>query len=191
MSQASQTTRAPRSSPFPGGFPGHFIGGFALSMLVVLTILGAALWGFWTPIWEALGQAQAHAPDFSRLAALSPAVQIHLYTALAALVLGGLLMAARKGRRFHRTAGWTWVGLVAMTAGASLFITELNHGTWSLIHLFTGWTLIILPLAVFWARRRQVARHRRAMMGLFYGGFAINLVFAFIPGRTMWSLFFG
>ncbi len=74
---------------------------------------------------------------------------------------------------------------------STLFITSLNHGRWSLIHLFTGWTLIILPLAVFWARRRQLVRHRRAMMGLFYGGFAVNLVIAFIPGRTMWALFFG
>ena len=29
------------------------------------------------------------------------------------------------------------------------------------------------------------------MMGLFYGAFAINLIIAFIPGRTMWDLFFG
>ena len=77
------------------------------------------------------------------------------------------------------------------TALSTLFITSLNHGRWSLIHLFTGWTLIILPLAVIWAKRRDVARHRRAMMGLFYGAFAINLIIAFIPGRTMWDLFFG
>jgi len=30
-----------------------------------------------------------------------------------------------------------------------------------------------------------------SMMGLFYGGFAINLFIAFIPGRTMWTLLFG
>jgi uncharacterized membrane protein len=29
------------------------------------------------------------------------------------------------------------------------------------------------------------------MMGLFYGGFAINLFIAFIPGRTMWTMVFG
>ena len=28
-------------------------------------------------------------------------------------------------------------------------------------------------------------------MGLFYGGFAINFFIAFIPGRTMWQMFFG
>jgi uncharacterized membrane protein len=40
-------------------------------------------------------------------------------------------------------------------------------------------------------KRRDVARRRRAMMGLFYGGFAVNIFIAFIPGRTMWNLVFG
>lgn len=80
-----------------------------------------------------------------------------------------------------------WVGLVSVTA----FITSLNQGRWSLLHLFTGWTMIVLPIAVLAARRRNVARHRRSMMGLFYGGFAINLLIAFIPGRALWRMFFG
>ncbi|MDP1641436.1 MAG: DUF2306 domain-containing protein [Phenylobacterium sp.] len=165
--------------------------GFALSLGVVFLILAGAMWGIWPAIGRELAAARPHAPDFAVLAKLSPVVKIHLYTALAALVLGAVLMTARKGRTFHRTAGWMWVALVMTTAVSTLFITSLNQGRWSLIHLFTGWTLIILPLAVIWAKRRDVARHRRAMMGLFYGAFAVNLIIAFIPGRTMWTLFFG
>ncbi|MFN3574967.1 MAG: hypothetical protein ACK4TR_15695 [Phenylobacterium sp.] len=185
MSLASQTPPAP--APARGGF----LKGFALSMGVVALILAAAMGGALDDIAGAAAQARPHAPDLARLTQLPPVIQVHLYTALAALALGGVLMAVRKGRAFHRVAGWVWVALVSVTAGSTLFITSLNHGSWSFIHLFTGWTLIILPLAVLWARRREVARHRRAMMGLFYGGFAINLIIAFIPGRTMWSLFFG
>ena len=107
------------------------------------------------------------------------------------MILGSVLMTLRKGRRFHLVAGWVWVSLVAVTAGSTLFITQLNHGSWSLLHLFTGWTLITLPLAVWAAKRHVVAQHRRAMMGLFYGGFAINFFIAFIPGRAMWVMFFG
>jgi uncharacterized membrane protein len=165
--------------------------GFALSMLVVLAILAAALWRTWPGMVALLADVEPHAPDMALLASLSPVIKVHLYTALAALVLGAGLMAARKGRVFHRTAGWIWVALVMTTALSTLFITSLTPGRWSLIHLFTGWTLIILPLAVIWAKRRNVARHRRAMMGLFYGAFAVNLLIAFIPGRTMWNLFFG
>jgi uncharacterized membrane protein len=160
-------------------------GAFTLAVLVVAM----------TPAREAVLRVAAagrlHAPDLSLLAALSLPIKIHLATALAALVLGAFLMAVRKGRTFHRVAGWAWVSLVSVTAGATLFITSLNHGSWSFLHLFTGWVLIGLPLAVFAAKRHVVVRHRRHMMGLFYGGFAINLFIAFIPGRTLWMMFFG
>lgn len=164
---------------------------FAVSMVAMVVIVGASLWGVWGAVARLALQAQLHAPDLALFNSLTPAIKVHLVAALLALVLGAVLMVVRKGRTFHRVAGWVWVCLVAVTAGATLFITSLNHGKWSILHLFTGWVLLILPLAVMWAKRHNVARHRRAMMGLFYGGFAINLLVAFIPGRTMWMLFFG
>ncbi|WP_293900765.1 DUF2306 domain-containing protein [Phenylobacterium sp.] len=160
-------------------------------MAVVALGLAIALRGVLAQMVQVAATAHPHAPDLVLLGALSPVIKVHLGFAMAALALGGVLMTARKGRAFHRTAGWIWVSTVAVTAGSTLFITSLNHGHWSVLHLFTGWTLLILPLAVVWARRHDVARHRRAMMGLFYGGFAINLVVAFIPGRTLWTAFFG
>ena len=164
---------------------------FALSMAGVAAILALAVGPGGGAAAEFAAKANLHAPDFSLIAALSLPIKIHLATALAALVLGGVLMAVRKGRRFHRVAGWAWVSLVSVTAGATLFITSLNHGSWSLLHLFTAWTLIALPMGVVAAKRHQVTRHRGFMMGLFYGGFAINLGVAFIPGRTLWMTFFG
>ena len=164
---------------------------FALSMAVVAIVIFLAMGPFGGPILRAAAGAHPHAPDLALWARLSLPIKIHLVAALSALALGAVLMAVRKGRTFHRIAGWTWVSLVSVTAGATLFITSLNHGSWSLLHLFTGWTLIVLPLGVMWARRRNVARHRRTMMGLFYGGFAINLLIAFIPGRALWQMFLG
>ena len=153
-------------------------------------ILALSLRGAWAPIANMLGAARLHAPDLALYAAQSPAVKIHLATALVAILLGAVLMLRRKGRAFHRVAGWVWVSLVAVTAGSTLFITSLNHGKWSLLHLITGWVLLVLPLAVMWAKRHDVKRHRRMMMGLFYGGFAINLIVAFIPGRLLWEMLF-
>ena len=132
-----------------------------------------------------------HAPDLALYAGLPLTIQLQIAAAVGALVLGAVLMLVRKGRLFHRAAGWVWVSLAGLVVGTSIFITELNNGAWSLVHLFTGWTLIVLPSAVMWAKRHDVARHRRTMMGLFYGGFAINMFIAFIPGRTMWNMFFG
>lgn len=164
---------------------------FALSMAAAAVVVGLALGPLWGPVIRAVGGARPHAPDLAVFAGLSPAIKVHLFAALAALVLGAALMALRKGRRFHRLAGWAWVALVAVTAGSTLFITSLTPGRWSLLHLLTGWVLIILPLAVIAARRHAVAQHRRRMMGLFYGGFAINLFVALIPGRTLWAMFLG
>lgn len=182
MSSVSQT---------PARTTVNFRTSFALSMAAVVLIVGASLSGAWGAVARMALSARLHAPDMALFNGLSPAIKIHLLTALAALVLGAVLMVVRKGRTFHRVAGWVWVVLVATTAGATLFITSLNHGAWSILHLFTGWVLLITPLAVLWAKRHDVRRHRRTMMGLFYGGFAINLAFAFIPGRTLWMMFFG
>jgi len=164
---------------------------FAVAMAAVTAILAVALRGSGETIGRMVRGAQLHGPDMAIWNALSPAIKIHVLAAVAALLLGGVLMAVRKGRRFHRVAGWGWVGLVSVTAGSTLFITSLNHGSWSVLHLFTAWTLIALPLAVVFARRHMVTRHRGIMMGLFYGGFAVNFFIAFIPGRSMWQMFFG
>jgi uncharacterized membrane protein len=162
-----------------------------LGLAAIALIVGLSLRGAWGAVAHMALSAHPHAPDLALFASLPLAIKIHLLAAVAALVLGAVLMSLRKGRLFHRTAGWVWVSLVSLVAGSSLFITSLSPGRLSILHLFTGWTLIVLPLAVIWAKRHDVARHRRTMMGLFYGGFAINLFIAFIPGRTDWDLFMG
>ena len=182
MSSISQT---PRRAPMSFGVR------FGASMAVVVVIDALSMGNVSGPVARLVAQADPHWPNMALFTALSPVIKVHLTTALAALVLGGVLMTVRKGRTFHRVGGWAWVSLVLATAGSNIFIRDLNHGSWSWLHLFTGWVLLITPLAVFWAKRHDVRRHRRTMMGLFYGGFAINLVFAFIPGRTLWMMFFG
>lgn len=159
--------------------------------LAAAGVVVVAVSPFGAYVARAVGDARPHGPDLVVFAALSPVVKAHLLAALAALALGTVLMLVRKGRTFHRAAGWLWVALAAVVAGSSIFITDLNNGTWSLIHLFTGWVLLALPLAVVAAKRHRVSAHRKAMTGMFYGGFAFNLIITFIPGRAMWNLFFG
>jgi len=181
----SQVLQKPARRPWGVGL--NLAAVFAGVALVIALALGPASGG----MLRLAAAARLHAPDLEALAGLPQPIKAHLGAALAALTLGAALMAVRKGRLFHRAAGWVWVSLVAVTAGSSLFITSLRPGAWSLLHLLTAWTLLILPLAVVAARRHKVARHRRAMMGLFYGGFVINLVVALMPGRTLWTVFFG
>lgn len=154
------------------------IAGIGLAVVLVPFLLRAA----------SLGRLQA--PDWALLAAQPRVIQLHLGAAVAALVIGAMLMLMRKGLTFHRTAGWLWVGAMSIVAGSSIFITGVNGDRWSFIHLITGWTLIALPLAVIAARRHDLKRHRRAMMGMFYGGLIIAGALTFIPGRTLWNVFF-
>jgi uncharacterized membrane protein len=187
MSSVSQTQ--PRS-PGQGAAAGYGRR-FAIGVAAIAVIVGLSLKGAWGTIGRMALAARPHAPDLPLFASLPLAIKIHLLAALVALVLGGVLMSLRKGRLFHRVAGWMWVSLVSLVAGSSLFITSLNHGKLSILHLFTGWTLIVLPLAVMWAKRHEVARHRRTMMGLFYGGLLLAGALAFIPGRLMWRMLLG
>lgn len=80
---------------------------------------------------------------------------------------------------------------MATVAISSFFIRELNHGALSLVHLLSGWTVIILPMAVYAARRHEVAKHRGRMTGLFVGALVIAGLLTFFPGRLMWQVFLG
>ena len=131
-----------------------------------------------------------HAPDFSLLLGQPAVLQAHVLAAVAAFALGVAMFVSRKGARFHRTAGWVWVILMAVVAGSSLVITTINPGHFSLIHLLSAFTLLVLPLAVIAARRHEVANHRRRMTGLFLGGMIFAGAFTFLPGRLMWMIFF-
>ena len=122
----------------------------------------------------------------------SLAIQIHAFTAMAALVMGAVQLAAAKGTLPHRTVGWVWVALMFVVAASSLFIHELRiWGSWSPIHLLSIYVLITLPLAVLAAHRHARERHRRAMIGLFVGGLVIAGLFTFYPGRIMHTVLFG
>ena len=197
MSTVSQTPAAPQTlirEPLTRSFSVRFGLVMAAAVAILSVALVAANGGVGVVVrgvGALAARAHPHLPDLALVAQQSPAIKAHLFAALGALALGGVLMTARKGRTFHRVAGWVWVALVGVTAGASMFITSLNRGHWSLIHLLTAWVMLILPLGVIWARRHNVAQHRKTMMGLFYGGFAINLAFTFIPGRLLWQVFFG
>lgn len=132
-----------------------------------------------------------HAPDWALAAALPLKVQLHIVAALAALVIGTIILFQPKGSRFHKTLGWAWVIAMAVTAVSSLFIVELNGGMWSFIHILSGWTIVGLPMAIYAIRNRKVREHQRAMTGMFVGGLIVAGLLTFIPGRFFYAFFFG
>ena len=174
----SQPVTAPRL--------GHWAG-----PLIAIGIIGASLIPFHPAITSRLGDISLHAPNLALWARVPMTVHLHVYAALAALLIGTIILFRPKGRGLHKILGWSWVAAMGTTAISSLFITGLNGGDWSLIHLLSGWTIIALPMAIFAIRNRKVETHRRAMTGMFVGGLIIAGAFSFIPGRLMFETFFG
>ncbi|MEX3010929.1 DUF2306 domain-containing protein [Hoeflea sp. TYP-13] len=116
----------------------------------------------------------------------SAAIQIHVYAALAAAVLGAYVFVRRKGTPAHRLAGRIWILLMAVTSVSSFAIHEINlWGRWSPIHILSAATLISLLAAVLLARRGKIRGHRFTMISTYVGALLVAGTFSFSPGRIM------
>lgn len=118
-------------------------------------------------------------------------VQLHAGSAIAALVLGVVQFTAPKGTIPHRTLGYVWVTLMAITATTAIFIRHLNDGQFSWIHLFAPLTFYALVELVIRARRGLTGKHRLTALGVFFGALLIPGLFSFMPGRLMHQTVFG
>jgi uncharacterized membrane protein len=96
------------------------------------------------------------------------AIRLHALPALLALVIGAAQVALPKGTLPHRTMGWVWVVLMATVAASSFWIHPIcTVGGFSAIHALSIFTLVMLPMAVWQARRQNVQRHAHAMKLLY------------------------
>jgi uncharacterized membrane protein len=129
--------------------------------------------------------------ELSRLLHQHPLVFFHLVTAFAALWLGVVILARRKGTGSHRALGWAWVALMGSTALASAFIRDdqmPNIAGFTPIHAFTVLVAVMLPLGIVRIRNGNVAGHRKTMRGLFTGACVLAGVFTLLPGRFLGRL---
>jgi uncharacterized membrane protein len=123
-----------------------------------------------------------------------PLIFFHLMTAIAALLLGAVVLLRRKGTGSHRALGWAWVLLMGSTALASAFIRDYrmpNIAGFTPIHLLTLTVAVTLPLAIWYIRRGNVIGHRKTMRSLYFGGCIVAGFFTFAPGRFLGSLLWG
>jgi uncharacterized membrane protein len=135
-----------------------------------------------------------HAPDLTPVLRAPPAIQIHLATIVVALAATGALMSGVKGTRLHRTLGWTWSVAMVVTALSAMFIRAQvgpNIAGFGFLHVFAVMTLVSVPRAVMAARRHDVASHARIISAFVVGGLGVAGIAAFLPGRLVWTVFFG
>jgi uncharacterized membrane protein len=126
----------------------------------------------------------------SPIMAASPIVQIHVAAAILALIFTMVQLVRIKAGDLHRLFGWGFVITMAVTALSSFWITGLNHGRFSLIHLLSIVTLVSLPIAVIARRQGNIRRHKWNMIGLVAGLVGAG-IFTLLPGRILHKVVFG
>lgn len=120
------------------------------------------------------------------------AVQIHAFAAIAAALLGALVLFRRKGTPAHKLMGRTWAALMLVAATAAIFINEIRTvGPFSPIHIFVVFTYVGVTQGIWYIRRGEVLKHRATMIGLYFGSLGLAGAFTFLPGRRMHEVLFG
>ena len=129
---------------------------------------------------------------------LTPVFAIHIAAALTGLVLGPVVLWARKGAvqrpRLHRAFGYAFVTAMAAAAISAMFIRDYrspNIWGYTLIHLFVVVTVWSLFDSFYSLAKGNIAKHRKAMQGLYYGGCVTAGAVSLAPGRYMGNLVWG
>ncbi|MDC7682635.1 DUF2306 domain-containing protein [Asticcacaulis sp. BYS171W] len=180
------------SNAIPGKF--NYLRSFMAAMLLTVGVVGIAVWmtgGDLSHIGEIIAQSRLHPPHFDLIAQSSLATQIHLSAACSAFLIGLYQLMGPKGHTPHRVLGYIWLCLMLTAAISSFWLKGLNHGAYSFIHILSGWTVVVTPMILYAARTKNIKRHRDMATGLFMGGLVVAGLFAFIPGRLLWRVFFG
>lgn len=119
-------------------------------------------------------------------------IPLHAVIAMVAVLLGAVQLCMKKGTRTHKLIGWVWVGSMLIVSISSFLIHELKlWGDYSPIHLLSILTLFFIGRAVYFARVRNIERHKRAMIALYFLALILTGFFTLMPGRVMHQVLFG
>lgn len=119
-------------------------------------------------------------------------VQIHAAAAIAAVLLGALILFREKGTPLHKAMGRVWVVLMLIAATSSIFINEIRLiGPFSPVHIFTIVTYVGLAHGIVAIRRGDVRTHRAAMQSLYFLALLLAGAFTLLPGRRIHDVLFG
>jgi len=120
------------------------------------------------------------------------AIQIHATSAIAAMLLGALVLFRRKGTPLHKAMGRVWCALMLVAAGSSIFINEIRLiGPFSPIHIFTVLTFAGVATGIAQIRAGNVRAHRATMQSLYFLALLLAGAFTLLPGRRMHDVLFG
>lgn len=122
----------------------------------------------------------------------SLSIQIHVVATMLLISLTIAIFTTPRGRGAHKTLGYAWVILMMLAALSSFWINEIRIlGPFSPIHLISLYVATTICVALYAARTKKIALHRKAMKGMVYGGLIGAGAFTLLPGRIMNAVLLG
>ena len=126
---------------------------------------------------------------------LNPTIAIHMSAAIAALVIGPVVLWARLGKHIrpwlHRALGYAWTTLMLVAAISAIFIRDFNlPNIWGStpIHALIPVTLVSLFFAFRSLARREFEAHKQTMQYLYISACVVAGAFTLLPSRYLGQL---
>jgi uncharacterized membrane protein len=114
-------------------------------------------------------------------------ILLHIAAALAAVLLGAVVLYRPKGTAVHRMMGRVWVGLMLVVAVGSFFIQARDR--LSLIHILSVVIILSMASAVYAARHNNIRGHKISMR-ISYASLCVAGLFTLLPYRMLGQLVF-
>lgn len=110
---------------------------------------------------------------------------IHALTASLSLLLGAFqLLRPKKGDRFHRMVGRTWVVCMYVVCLSSFFIQGVTDG-FSWLHGLSLFTILTVSLGLYSAIKGNIAAHKANMIGSYFGAVGAFVGVIVVPTRRI------
>ena len=118
---------------------------------------------------------------------------MHLLTISPCVPLGAYLLSFPKGIPLHKRLGRVYMFLIFFSSFISLFLEAqvgpqfLRHFGW--IHSLSVVTMATVPVSIIAARNRNIKRHQRTMILLYFTGLLVAGGLTLFPGRFLHRVF--
>lgn len=110
---------------------------------------------------------------------------LHAITASLSLLLGAFqLIRPKKGDRFHRFVGRTWVVCMYTVCLSSFFIRGVANG-FSWLHGLSLLTIVTVSLGLYAAIKGNIAAHKANMIGSYCGSLGAFVGVIAVPTRRV------
>ncbi len=112
-------------------------------------------------------------------------IQLHIVSALIALVVGPFALWRKRRDRVHKVLGYIWVTSMGFAALISFAIpsvfSPIGFGPIHLLSIYGLYGLWVAMRAIF---RKDVVLHKTVMENVYVRGLALAGALNFLPGRT-------